>query len=121
MIQHDMLLWTMACRVRTARSLPSSARRPTSASSFSRPRDSPGRHGSRVLFRDANESYATDYPAAVGNHMVKYDSNVFMNIVPAISLREKERGMQVGAGWNPHYHQPAIATRPIPTRISASA
>jgi len=29
-----------------------------------------------------------------------------MNHVPAISLRENERGMQIGAGWNPHYHQP---------------
>jgi hypothetical protein len=28
-----------------------------------------------------------------------------MNIIPAISLRENERGMQIGAGWNPHYHQ----------------
>jgi hypothetical protein len=29
-----------------------------------------------------------------------------MNIVPAISLRENERGMHTGAGWNPHWHQP---------------
>jgi Peptidase family M28 len=58
------------------------------------------------FFRDANEKYATDYPAAVGNHMSNTDSNEFMDIVPAISLRENERGMQVGAGWNPHYHQP---------------
>jgi hypothetical protein len=28
-----------------------------------------------------------------------------MNPMPTISLREKERGMQIGAGWNPHYHQ----------------
>jgi hypothetical protein len=55
---------------------------------------------------DANEKYATDYPAAVGNHMSNTDSNEFMDIVPAISLRENERGMQIGAGWNPHYHQP---------------
>jgi len=26
--------------------------------------------------------------------------------VPAVSLREKERGQQIGAGWNPHWHQP---------------
>jgi hypothetical protein len=26
--------------------------------------------------------------------------------VPAISLRENERGMHTGAGWNPHWHQP---------------
>jgi hypothetical protein len=57
------------------------------------------------LFRDANEKYASDYPAAVGNHMTNTDSNPFMDLVPAISLRENERGMQLGAGWNPHYHQ----------------
>jgi hypothetical protein len=58
------------------------------------------------LFRDANEKYATDYPAAVGHHMTNTDSSAFMDLVPAISLRENERGMQIGAGWNPHYHQP---------------
>lgn len=57
------------------------------------------------LFRIANEKYASDYPAAVGNHMTNTDSDPFMDLVPAISLRENERGMQVGAGWNPHYHQ----------------
>jgi hypothetical protein len=58
------------------------------------------------FFRDANEKYATDYPAAVGQHMTNTDSTPFMDIAPAISLRENERGMQTGAGWNPHYHQP---------------
>ena len=58
------------------------------------------------VFRDANEKYATDYPAAVGHHMTNTDSTPFMDLVPSISLRENERGMQTGAGWNPHYHQP---------------
>jgi hypothetical protein len=58
------------------------------------------------LFRDANERYATDYPAAVGSHMTNTDSTPFMDYVPAISLRENERGMHIGAGWNPHWHQP---------------
>ena len=57
------------------------------------------------FFRDANEAYATDYPAAVGQHMTNTDSSVFMDLAPAISLRENERGQQIGAGWNPHYHQ----------------
>jgi hypothetical protein len=57
------------------------------------------------LFRDANERYATDYPAAVGPHMTNTDSGPFMNIIPAISLRENERGMHTGAGWNPTWHQ----------------
>jgi hypothetical protein len=37
--------------------------------------------------------------------MSNTDSSSFMEFVPAISLRENERGMQIGAGWNPHYHQ----------------
>lgn len=58
------------------------------------------------FFRDANETYATDYPAAVGHHMTNTDSTPFMDLVPAISVRENERGMQIGGGWNPHWHQP---------------
>jgi hypothetical protein len=58
------------------------------------------------FFREANEKYATDYPAAVGPHMTNTDSTPFMDIVPAISLRENERGMHTGAGWNPTWHQP---------------
>lgn len=58
------------------------------------------------LFRDANEKYATDYPAAVGPHMTNTDSAPFQDLVPAISLRENERGMQIGAGWDPNWHQP---------------
>lgn len=56
--------------------------------------------------RAANEKYATDYPAAVGNRMTNTDSVPFMDWVPAISVRENERGMHIGAGWNPHWHQP---------------
>jgi hypothetical protein len=58
------------------------------------------------FFRQANEKYASDYPAAVGPHMTNTDSTPFMDFVPSISLRENERGMHVGAGWNPHWHQP---------------
>jgi len=54
----------------------------------------------------ANEKYATDYPATVGQHMTNTDSGPFQDLVPAISLRENERGAQIGAGWDPHWHQP---------------
>jgi hypothetical protein len=57
-------------------------------------------------FRDANEKFATDYPAAVGPHMTNTDSTPFMDLVPAISLRENERGMHIGAGWDPTWHRP---------------
>ncbi len=57
-------------------------------------------------FATANEKFATDYPATVGQHMTNTDSTPFMDIVPSISLRENERGTQIGAGWDPQWHQP---------------
>ena len=54
----------------------------------------------------SNEAYATDYPAAVGPHMTNTDSNAFMDVAPAISLREAERGAEIGGGWDPHGHTP---------------
>ena len=58
------------------------------------------------VFQVANEKYATDYPAAIGSHMTNTDSTPFMDLVPAISLRENDRGTQIGSGWDPHWHQP---------------
>jgi Peptidase family M28 len=58
------------------------------------------------ILEGANEKYATDYPAAVGPHMTNTDSGPFMDIIPAISVRENERGVQIGNGWDPQWHQP---------------
>jgi hypothetical protein len=58
------------------------------------------------LFKAANDRYATDYPAVVGNRMSNTDSAAFQDIVASISLREAERLSQVGSGWDPHWHQP---------------
>ena len=55
---------------------------------------------------DSNEKYATDYPAQVGPHMTNTDSQPFQDLVPAISVRENERGAQIGGGWDPQWHQP---------------
>ncbi|HUQ20501.1 MAG TPA: M28 family peptidase [Gemmatimonadaceae bacterium] len=57
-------------------------------------------------FAAANEKYATNYPATVGRHMTNTDSDPFKDIIPAISLRENERGAHIGAGWDPQWHQP---------------
>jgi len=57
-------------------------------------------------FHAANAKYATDYPAQVGPHMTNTDSTPFMDAVASISVRENERGVQVGSGWDPHWHQP---------------
>jgi hypothetical protein len=58
------------------------------------------------LLHAANEKYATDYPATVGPHMTNTDSTPFMDLVAAVSMRENERGVHIGSGWDPHWHQP---------------
>jgi hypothetical protein len=58
------------------------------------------------VFKLAGEKYATDYPVNVGPHMTNTDSGPFQDLVPALSLRENERGAQTGGGWNPTWHQP---------------
>jgi hypothetical protein len=54
----------------------------------------------------ANEKYAADYPAQVGPHMTNTDSSPFMDLVAAVSVRENERGVHIGSGWDPQWHQP---------------
>jgi Peptidase family M28 len=58
------------------------------------------------LLKAANDRYAADYPVTIGNRMSNTDSVPFQDYVAAVSLREAERGSQVGAGWDPHWHQP---------------
>jgi hypothetical protein len=58
------------------------------------------------FLHSANEKFATDYPATVSPHMTNTDSGPFQDLVAAISLRENERGSQIGSGWDPHWHQP---------------
>jgi len=58
------------------------------------------------MFERSNEKYASDYPASVGSHMTNTDSSSFMDVVPSLSLRENERGTQIGSGWDPQWHQP---------------
>ncbi len=57
-------------------------------------------------FKNANDRYATDYPAFVGDRMSNTDSAAFQDLTAAISLREAERLSEVGAGWDPTWHQP---------------
>jgi hypothetical protein len=108
MIQHDMMLWDHG--MPRADGTVSATQRPEADINIEFQSNSKLAAASMALaflLRDANEKYATDYPAAVGSHMTNTDSSEFMGLVPAISLRENERGMQIGAGWNPHYHQPS--------------
>jgi hypothetical protein len=107
MIQHDMMLWDHG--MPRADGTLSPEQRPEADVNIEF--QSTAKFADQAMklaffFRDANEKYATDYPAAVGPHMTNTDSTPFMDLVPAISLRENERGMQIGAGWDPHWHQP---------------
>jgi hypothetical protein len=64
---------------------------------------------------NANRKFATDYPAVLSNAMSNTDSTPFMNLVPAVSVRENRRLYEIGwqgpAGWgargsDPNWHQP---------------
>ena len=39
--------------------------------------------------------------------MTATDSNSFMDEAPSISVREAERGSEIGGGWDPHGHTPS--------------
>jgi hypothetical protein len=107
MVQHDMMLWDHG--MPRADGTWNPEQRPEADVNIEFQSTSKQAEGAAKLawaFRAANDKYATDYPAAVGFHMTNTDSVPFMDWVPAISLRENERGMQIGAGWNPHWHQP---------------
>ena len=107
MIQHDMMMFDHG--MPNADSTLPKKQRPEADVNIEFQSQSKFAEGAQKLawaFRSANEKYATDYPAAVGPHMTNTDSSPFMDLVPAISLRENERGMQIGAGWNPNWHQP---------------
>ena len=107
MIQHDMMLWDHGAPGPDGRV--SRNQRPEADVNIEFQWNSEMVRESMDLaffFKFANARYATDYPATVGPHMTNTDSTPFMNLVAAISLRENERGAQVGAGWNPNWHQP---------------
>ena len=115
MIQHDMMLFDHGMPVAQTDAkgktvfAPPKAQRAEADVNIEYQSTSKYADGAAALawaFRAANDKYASHYPAAVGFHMTNTDSMPFMDLVPAISLRENERGMQIGAGWNPHWHQP---------------
>ncbi len=106
MIQHDMMLWDHG--MPGADGKVSREQRPEADVNIEFQMSSKMADASQKLawtFKQANERYATDYPATVGPHMTNTDSEPFMDLVPAISLRENERGSQIGGGWDPNWHQ----------------
>ena len=107
MIQHDMMLFDHGAP--RADGTMSPEQRPEADVNIefqSASRMAPDSQKLAWFLHAANAEYATDYPAAVGPHMTNTDSTPFMNEVAAVSLRENERGVHVGSGWDPHWHQP---------------
>jgi hypothetical protein len=106
MIQHDMMLWDHGLP-RADGTVSAEQRAEADVNIEFQATSKLADQAMKLAFalRDANEKYATDYPAAVGPHMTNTDSTPFMDLVPAVTVRENERGEQIGAGSNPHYHQ----------------
>jgi hypothetical protein len=107
MVQHDMVMFDHGMP-RADGSL-SPAQRPEADVNIefqSQAKQADGAQKLAWVFYAANEAYATDYPASVAPHMTNTDSTPFMDLIPAISVRENERGTQIGAGWDPNWHQP---------------
>jgi hypothetical protein len=107
MIQHDMMLFDHGMPRKNG--TVSKQQRPEADVNIEFQMNSKFAAESQALawaFEAANEKYATDYPAAVSSHMTNTDSGPFQDVVAAISLRENERGTQIGNGWDPQWHQP---------------
>jgi hypothetical protein len=107
MIQHDMMMWDHGMPDANGKVSPD--QRPEADVNIEFQQTSKFADQAQKLawaWRAANEKYATDYPAAVGPHMTNTDSTPFMDLVPALSVRENERGSQIGGGWDPNWHQP---------------
>jgi hypothetical protein len=107
MIQHDMMLFDHGAPGPDGRVSPNQRREADVNIEFqSRSAKAGESMALAFVFKAANEAYATDYPASVGPHMTNTDSNEFMDHVASISLREAERGSEIGGGWDPLGHTP---------------
>ena len=107
MIQHDMMLFDHGMPLPNGAM--SKEQRPEADVNIEFQMNSKMAAESQALawfFDQANDKYATDYPATVGRHMSNTDSLPFQDVVAAISLRENERLRHIGAGWDPQWHQP---------------
>ena len=107
MIQHDMMLFDHGAPGPDGRVSPNQRREADVNIEFQiRSAKANESMALAFAFKAANEAYATDYPAVVGSHMTNTDSNDFMDHVPSVSLREAERGSEIGGGWDPLGHTP---------------
>ena len=101
MIQHDMMMWDHGNPVSFNQVLDADVDVEFQLNSeFA---DQSAQLGLALI--NANRLHASDYPAVLSNAMSNTDSTPFMNVVPAVSLRENRRLYETGNGANPHWHQ----------------
>jgi len=101
MIQHDMMMWDHGNPVTFNQALDADVDVEYQLNSaFAEQSAQLG-----LALINANRLHATDYPAVLSNAMSNTDSTPFMNVVPAVSLRENRRLYETGNGANPHWHQ----------------
>jgi hypothetical protein len=107
MIQHDMMMWDHGAPGPDGKVSPEQRREADVNIEFAGTSKFADEAAKLAwFFRRANDRYATDYPANVGDRMSNTDSGPFQDFVAAISLRENERLRDTGSGWNPTWHQP---------------
>jgi hypothetical protein len=101
MIQHDMMLWDHGNPVTFNQAMDADVDVEFQLNSAKA--EESARLG--LLLINSNRMFATDYPAVLSNSMSNTDSTPFMDLVPAVSLRENRRLYETGNRANPHWHR----------------
>ena len=101
MIQHDMMMWDHGNPVTYNQALDADVDVEFQLNSAMAAES--GQLGLALI--NSNRLHATDYPAVLSNAMSNTDSTPFMDLVPAVSLRENRRLYETGNRANPHWHQ----------------
>jgi hypothetical protein len=101
MIQHDMMMWDHGNPVQYNQALDADVDVEFQLNSAMATQSA--QLGLALI--NANRMFATDYPAVLSNAMSNTDSTPFMDLVPAVSLRENRRLYETGNRANPHWHQ----------------
>jgi hypothetical protein len=102
MIQHDMMMWDHGNPVTYNQALDADVDIEFQLNSAMAAQSAE----LAVQLLNSNRLFATDYPAVMSNAMSNTDSTPFMDLIPAVSLRENRRLYETGNRANPHWHQP---------------
>jgi len=117
LIQHDMMLFDHGMPRADARSARSSGPKRTSISNSQSTRSLRISHEAGFLFPGRQREIRHRLSAASAPHD-QYRLHAFMDLVPAISVRENERGSRLAPDGIPIGTSRRIGTRRSPTRIS---